>query len=79
MQGKPWTDRENDLIVADYFGMLKEEIAERPYNKAEHNRKLRERIDRTKGSIEYKHRNISGILQGLGEVWIEGYGPLSNF
>ena len=33
----PWTDEENDLIVADYFTMLAADIARRDYNKAEHN------------------------------------------
>ena len=41
MSNGPWTDAENDLIVADYFAMLADDIAGRPYNKAEHNRDLR--------------------------------------
>ena len=78
MSGKPWTDWENDLIVADYFAMLEAELANRPYRKIEHNRKLQDRIDRNKGSIEFKHQNISFVLQSLGQVWIEGYKPRSN-
>ena len=64
----PWTSDENDLIVADYFAMLSADLAGRPYNKAEHNERLRNQIQRTRGSIEYKHRNISAVLQGLGET-----------
>jgi hypothetical protein len=30
------SDEENDLIVADYFAMLAEDMAGRPYNKAQH-------------------------------------------
>jgi hypothetical protein len=30
-----WTDDQNDAIVADYFAMLSDGIAERPYGKAE--------------------------------------------
>ncbi len=78
MRRKPWTDQENDLIVADYFAMLQEEIAGRTYNKTERNRKLQQQIDRNKGSIEFKHQNISTILQGLGEIWIKGYKPKEN-
>ena len=37
----PWTDAENNLIVADYFAMLGADLAGRFYNKAEHNRQLR--------------------------------------
>ncbi|ABA06087.1 conserved hypothetical protein [Nitrobacter winogradskyi Nb-255] len=79
MSNGPWTDEENDLIVADYFAMLADDIAGRPYNKAEHDRQLQERIDRTRTSIEFKHQNISAVLKGLGEDWIPGYKPAFNF
>ena len=74
----PWTDAENDLIVADYFAMLAADLASRPYNKAEHNQRLRSQIDRSRPSIEFKHRNISAVLNGLGESWIAGYLPAFN-
>ncbi len=74
----PWTDDENDLIVADYFAMLAADLAGRPYVKAEHNRRLRTRIDRSRPSIEFKHRNISAVLKGLGETWLTGYLPAFN-
>lgn len=35
-----WTDAENDAIVADYFAMLADDIAGRPYGKAGHHRLL---------------------------------------
>lgn len=75
----PWTDAENDLIIADYFAMLVAELAGHPYNKAEHNQQLQSQIGRSRGSIEFKHRNISAILKGLGESWIIGYLPAFNF
>ena len=74
----PWTDAENDLIVADYFAMLGADLAGHFYNKAEHNRQLRGQIDRSRHSIEFKHRNISAVLKGLGESWITGYLPAFN-
>ncbi|WP_218578819.1 hypothetical protein [Vineibacter terrae] len=74
-----WTDAQNDEIVADYFAMLADDIAERPYTKAEHNRRLQAVIGRPRGSIEYKHQNISAVLKGLGEDWIAGYKPAFNF
>ena len=74
----PWTDEENDLIVADYFAMLAADLAGRPYIKADHNRRLRTRLDRSRPSIEFKHRNISAVLKGLGETWLTGYLPAFN-
>lgn len=79
MSNGPWTNEENDLIVADYFAMLADDIAGRPYNKAVHNRDLQARIDRNRSSIEFKHQNISAVLKGLGEDWIPGYKPAFNF
>lgn len=80
MSNRPWIDEENDLIVADYFTMLAEDMAGRPYNKAQHRRSLLPLLrSRTEGSIEFKHQNISAVLKGLGEDWIPGYKPAFNF
>ncbi len=80
MSSGPWTDEENDLIVADYFAMLADDIAGRPYSKAEHRRALVLLLnDRSEGSVEFKHQNISAVLKGLGEDWIPGYKPAFNF
>ena len=74
-----WSNEQNDAIVADYFAMLSDDFAGRPYRKAEHNRLLQGVIDRHRGSIEYKHQNISAVLKGLGEDWIPGYKLTFNF
>jgi Domain of unknown function (DUF3883) len=79
MAGDYWTDEQNDAIVADYFAMLADDIAGRPYSKAGHNRMLQAAIGRPRGSIEYKHQNISAVLKALGEDWIPGYKPAFNF
>lgn len=80
MSNGPWTDEENDLIVADYFAMLADDIAGRSYNKAEHRRALAPLLqERSEGSIEFKHQNISAVLKGFGEDWIQGYKPAFNF
>jgi hypothetical protein len=34
MSSQAWTDAENDLIVADYFAMLADDVTGCPYNKA---------------------------------------------
>ena len=77
--GTPWTDGENDATVAEYFAMLAEHLAGRSYNKAEHNRRLQARIGRSHGAIEYKHRNISGVLHMLKAPWLAGYRPAQHF
>lgn len=74
-----WTDEELDLIVSDYFLMLNDESAGVPFNKAQHNRALRSKIDRSEGSIEFKHQNVSAVLQRLGLPRIRGYLPAANF
>ena len=74
-----WTDAQNDAIVADYFAMLADDLAGRFYNKAEHNRMMQARLGRGRGSVEFKHQNISAVLQGFGEVQIPGYKPRFNF
>lgn len=79
MPNAPWTDTENDLIVADYFAMLVSDIAGRSYNKAAHNRGLQDQVDRNRSSIEFKHQNVSAVLKGLGEEWIPGYKPAFNY
>ena len=74
-----WTDEENDLIVKDYFKMLAEEIAGLPYKKSEHRQALKPFLDeRSDGSIEFKHQNISAVLNRLGVRWIDGYKPARN-
>lgn len=77
--GTDWSDTAIDLIVADYFDMLKIELGGQSYNKAERNRALQEMIHRSHGSIERKHQNISAVLVRLGLRWIKGYKPLPNF
>jgi hypothetical protein len=60
--------------------MLRAELAGDIYSKADHNRLLRERLDgRSKGSVEFKHQNISAVLIGMGLPYIEGYRPARNY
>lgn len=73
-----WSDTENDLIVADYLDMLRLELAGQPFVKSHRNEALRNLLKRSRGSIEFKHQNISAILQKLGLPWIAGYKPMSN-
>ena len=76
---KDWTDKELDLIVADYFSMLSAEIRQTPYDKTQHRKALMDLIDRSNSSIEFKHHNISAVLQELDLPWINGYKPRAHF
>lgn len=74
-----WTEGENDAIVRDYFVMLELEQMGQPFIKAEHRRALVEITGRSHGSIEFKHCNISAVMEALGLPRIEGYRPRGNF
>lgn len=77
--GQEWRDDELDVIVTDYFSMLADDLAGRPYVKAKHRRALMEQVDRTRASVEFKHQNISAVLDELGLPWIAGYIPMRNY
>lgn len=77
--GSDWTDEQNDLIVADYFAMLAEELAGASYVKSHHNSALQLLTGRNRGSIERKHMNISAVMDRLELPRIKGYAPNANF
>ena len=79
VSGTDWSSAELDAIVADYFAMLQEEQTGQQYNKTAHRRLLMESIHRSRGSIEFKHQNISAVLSQLGLPRIAGYLPAWNF
>ncbi|MEA2240391.1 MAG: hypothetical protein QOC81_5115 [Thermoanaerobaculia bacterium] len=77
---RDWTELEVEAIVSDYFAMLEKELRGVPYNKSEHRRALRPLLrDRSEGSIEMKHQNISAILIEAGHPYIRGYKPASQY
>lgn len=74
-----WTKAEVEEIVDTYFSMLTKELAGEPYNKAKHNRELMPKLNnRSKASVEFKHRNISTVLSDHGYQFIKGYLPAKN-
>lgn len=77
--GTEWTEDELDLIVADYFAMLADEQAGRPYVKAHHGQRLMAQIGRSHRSVEFKHMNISAVLDELGHPTIRGYRPNAHY
>ena len=77
--GTDWQDDELDAVVADYFDMLADELKGRPYVKSRHSAALMARTGRTHHSVEFKHQNISAVLDKLGIPWIPGYRPKRNY
>jgi hypothetical protein len=75
-----WTREEVEAIVADYLQMLTLELAGQRFNKTEHRRHLQIKLaDRSDGSIEFKHCNISAVMIDLGYPSIRGYQPRANY
>ncbi|MBT4944904.1 MAG: hypothetical protein HON27_01910 [Candidatus Marinimicrobia bacterium] len=70
-----WSLVEVEAIVFDYLDMLEMELKGERYSKIDYNRKLQTQIGRSKGSIEFKHANISAILIEEGFPYIDGYNP----
>lgn len=77
--GKPWTEAEVAKTVATYFRMLRMQETGQRFTKSELIRQLEQQIPaRNSGAIEYKFRNISSVLNGLGVQAVSGYKPLPN-
>lgn len=75
-----WSESEVEVAVEDYFNMLRHELSGRKYNKTQHRLNLRERLNnRSDGSVELKHQNISAVLIEMGIPYIDGYKPRSNY
>ncbi len=75
-----WSNIEVQLIIADYFNMLSAELKSEDYSKAEHRRALLPLLaNRSDGSVEFKHQNISAVLIELGQPFIKGYLPRYNY
>jgi hypothetical protein len=75
-----WSTEEVEAIVADHLQMLTLELAGQRYSKTEHRRRLQAKLNnRSDGSIEFKHCNISAVLIHLGIPYIRGYQPRFNY
>jgi len=75
-----WSNIEVELIVADYFKMLSNELKGENYSKATHRRAILPLLtNRSDGSVEFKHQNISAVLVNFGQPYIRGYLPRFNY
>lgn len=80
LRGPAWSQIEVEAIVADYFSMLEKELRGMAYSKTAHRVALRSLlVNRSDGSIERKHQNISAILIEERFPYILGYKPLSQY
>ena len=78
--GLPWTLTEIEATVATYFQMLRMQELGQKANKAEHNRRLLASLPaRSIQAVEYKHRNISAVMNLYGVQTLAGYKPAANF
>ena len=75
-----WSTSEVAAAVEAYFKMLRLELPGFKYNKTKHRHALREKLkNRSEGSIELKHQNISAVLIEMGIQCIDGYKPRFNY
>lgn len=75
---KLWTDEELKHTIQSYLQMLNYQENNTPYVKAEINRELQGKINRSKSSIEKRFQNISSVLNDNGLRFVQGYVPLKN-
>lgn len=76
---RDWSADEVRLLVADHLQMLTQYLNGQSFNKSAHRRALLSRLDgRSEAAIEFKHRNVSAVLQRLGYPTLAGYLPAEN-
>ena len=64
---RDWSEFEVEAVVADYFAMLLKQLRGEEYSKTAHRRALMKLLDdRSDGSVEFKHQNISAVLLDIG-------------
>ena len=74
-----WSREEVEATVQVYIDMLSLDLRGERYTKAAHNRQLQPRLqNRTRSAVEFKHRNVSAVLDSLGLPYIPGYKPAGN-
>lgn len=78
--GDNWSRFEVEACVADYLRMLTLELNGQRYNKTAHAHALLQILaGRSRGSIEFKHCNISAVMLELGYPTINGYKRRENY
>lgn len=79
-RGDSWSRVEVEACVASYLTMLALELNGQRYNKTGYAEVLMRSLDdRSRGSVEFKHCNVSAVLLDLGYPSINGYKPRFNY
>ena len=74
-----WSEDEVSAILEVYFEMLQFDLLDKPFNKSAMNKELAAKLDnRSHKSVEYKHQNISWVLNQADWPQVRGYKPKSN-
>ena len=64
LTGQDWTADELDLVVADYYRMLRAELAGDAYSKTEYRNALMQLMGRSKGSIDAAYATFPIRMDG---------------
>lgn len=75
---KAWTKEQCEAVLSLYMQFLAWQKSETPYQKAAPVRGCAALIGKTKGAVEAKMMNISGVLDSLDKEYVTGYKPLKN-
>lgn len=74
-----WSDKEVEATLDVYFAMLESDLLDKSFNKAAMNRELTAHLDgRSHKAVEFKHQNISWVLNQAGWPYVRGYKPASH-
>lgn len=73
-----WSNDENSVLVNAYLDMLRHELRDEKFVKADMNRRLQAQLGRGRGSIEFKLANVSAVLREMSFPFINGYKPYPN-
>ena len=76
---KAWSNKDSKQLIRLYLIFQSYVNSGTVYSKALPVRLLAAKQGRTKGSIESKLMNVSGVLALHGLDWVPGYKPLINF
>ena len=79
---KDWTNEENNKLVKLYFLMKENEVEGKNYLKSEYIKVIQLYLDnRNEKSVQFKLRNISGVLKDLekASLTVDGYSVAENY
>ena len=74
-----WTEEETRSLVVLYLAMLQAQETGSRFVKAPAVRAMAESLGRSRGSVEAKMMNISGVLADHDRAWVLGYKPLRSY